>query len=217
MLAAWWFAVLGPPVFALPLPQAADRPSVLAVAGADDRLRRPCRSLRCLRDGWDLPPALAVTATAAPSPFSRPQALPGPLSHGLHAPASGRDWIASEGHDWRVGTRYGFEPIRQPQTQLKVEVGGGYRLQPFVDDGTAASGPVARGHVELVQQLGQRASLRQQLRVESGRNDTYVRNSVALDIQLQPRWLLRSRLEARHDSATSDTAATGSLELHYTF
>lgn len=214
---AVWFLVLGQPVFVLPLSQAADRPSVLAVATGDTRLHRSCRSLRCLSDGWELPPTLAVSATPARSPFSKPQALPRPLSHGLHAPASRRDWIINEGHNWRVGTRYGFTPIRQPGTQLKVEVGGGYRLQPFVDDGTAAVGPVARGRVELVQQLGTRVSLRQQLRVETGRDDTFFRNSLGLDISLQPRWLLRSQLEVRHDSATTDTAATGSLELHYTF
>lgn len=76
---------------------------------------------------------------------------------------------------------------------------------------------MARAYVELTQQLGPRASLRQQLRVESGRNDTYIRNSLGLDSRLQPRWLLRSQLEVRHDSATTDTATISSLELHYLF
>lgn len=216
MVAVWWFAVLGQPVFVLPLPQVADSPAVFAVASADPRLRSACLSLRCLQTGWELPdPSFAANPPA--SPFATPRALPRARSHGLSAPASSREWTASDGHDWRVSTRYGFTPIRQGGTQLKVEIGGGYRFQPYVDDGTSTAGPVARSRIELTRQLGPRMQFSQQVRVESGRYDTYLRNVFALDVQLEPRLLLRSQVQTTRDSDAANSTTTGSVQLHYNF
>lgn len=217
MLAAWWLALAGPPVFDARLRQAADVPAALALAEGRVHLRRRCLSLRCLRAGWSLPqPARGAFARPA-SPFAIRPVLPRTGGIGLFAPPSRRDWIASEGHDWRVGTRYGFEAIRQPGTELRVEIGGGYRFQPGVDDGTAAMGPVARGHLALSQRIGPRARLSQQLVVEQGRMDTYVRNAVALDLLLEPRWTLRSAVELQRDSAAARGTTAGTLQLRYAF
>lgn len=217
MLAVWWFAVVGQPVFVLPLPQVVDTPAVLAIASGLVAPRPLCLHLRCLRNGWDPSTDAGMFSGNARSPFTLPRALPSTGFHGLYAPVSRRDWIASDGHDWRVGARYGFEPALQDGTRLKLEIGGGYRLEPYVDDGTSAPGPVARGRVELIQQLGPRALFRQQLRVESGRYDTYLRDVFALDLQLQSRWLLRSQVEFRRDSGGANSATIGSVQLHYTF
>jgi hypothetical protein len=222
MLAAWWFAVLGQPVFLLPLPQvadaaAADVPAIIALASGRASLQRPCRSLGCLQAAWDLPPPPLFASEPSRDPFAIPHPLPATTSYGLYAPASSSDWLATYGSNWRLGARYGVEAIRQPDTQLRIEVGSGYRLQPYVDDGTASIGPVARGSIEWMQRLGQRALLSQQLRVETGRHDTFVRNALALDILLQRSWTLSSTLELRHDSAADDTATQGSLQLRYAF
>lgn len=217
MLAAWWFVVLGQPVFLLPLPHVADAPAAIALASGRASLQRPCRSLACLQSAWDLSPPPLFAPQASRDPFAMPRPLPPTTSYGLHAPASSSDWLATYGSNWRLGARYGVEAIRQPDTQLRIEVGSGYRLQPHVDDGTASIGPVARGSIEWMQRLGQRALLSQQLRVETGRHDTFVRNALALDILLQPSWTLSSSLELRHDSAADDTATQGSLQLRYAF
>lgn len=214
MLAALWFAVLGQPVFLLPFPQAADTPSVLAIAGSQVSLQRPCRSLECLQAGWQLRPAPVM---AQRSPFALRRVLPGRRYIGLSAPASRQDWIDAYGSNARFGARYGFEPIREADTRLRIEVGSGYRLQPWADDGIGHIGPVARGSIQWLQQLGDRTRLTQQLRVETGRGDTFVRNAMALDITLQPNWTLRSSLELRHDSAADDTATQGSVQLRYSF
>jgi hypothetical protein len=222
MLAAWWFAVLGQPVFLLPLPHVADAavadvPAVIALASGRASLQRPCRSLACLQSAWELSPMPLFARAAARDPFALPRALPASTSYGLHAPASSSDWLAAYGSNWRLGARYGVEAIRQPDTQLRIEVGSGYRLQPYVDDGTASTGPVARGSIQWLQRFGQRALLSQQLRVETGRHDTFVRNALALDILLQPSWTLSSSVELRHDSAADDTTTQGSLQLRYAF
>jgi putative salt-induced outer membrane protein YdiY len=192
-------------------------PAIIALAGGRASLQRPCRSLACLQAAWDLPPPPLFAAEASRDPFAIPRPLPTTTSYGLHAPASSSDWLAAYGSNWRLGARYGVEAIRQPDTQLRIEVGSGYRLQPYVDDGTASTGPVARGSIEWMQRFGQRALLSQQLRVETGRHDTFVRNALALDILLQRSWTLSSSVELRHDSAADDTATRGSLQLRYAF
>lgn len=224
MFAAWWLAVLVPPVFVQPLPQAADAdaaiadvPAVVALAGGRASLQRPCRSLACLQAGWALPPAPVFAARAARDPFALPAPLPPAAGGGLYVPASRSDWLGTYGSNWRLGARYGIEAIRQPDTQLRIELGSGYRLQPYVDDGTAGTGPVARGRVDWTQRLGERAQLRQQLQVETGRHDTYLRNSLLLELVLQPNWTLHSRLELRHDSAAADTTTQGTVQLRYAF
>ena len=214
MISALWFAVLGQPVFLMPLPEAPQQPAAIAIASSRVSLQRPCRSLECLRAGWGAVPG-SVAATTR-SPFSPRRTLPPSRGHGLHAPASRIDWMATYGSNSRFGARYGME-IRDPDTSIRVEIGSGYRLQPYVDDGVGEIGPVARGKVEWQQRLGEFASLHQELRVEAGRNDTFVRNALALEVVLQPNWTLQSRFELRHDSAVGATATESAIQLRYSF
>lgn len=214
MLSALWFAVLGQPVFLLPFPQAPELPAAVAVATSQVSLRRHCRSLECLRAGWQ--PLPWEPSPTPRSPFAPPRALPASRGHRLHAPASRIEWTATHGSNSRVGARYGME-IRDPDTNIRVEIGSGYRLQPYIDDGVGETGLVARGRVEWEQRFGDRAWLYQELRVETGRNDTFVRNALALEVVLLPNWTLRSRFELRHDSAKDDTATQGAIQLRYIF
>ena len=213
MVAAFWLAVLMPPVFVQPFPQAPEVPAAIALATGQVSLQRPCYSLACLQAGWHRP--------APPLPVRRnPFAMPRPLRaarDGLGVRATQRDWVASDGSNARFGARYGIEAIRDPDTEVRIEVGSGYRLQPYADDGIAHIGPVARGSLQWLQRVGDNARLVQQVRVETGPGDTFVRNSMALDITLMPNWTLRSSVDVRHHSAADDTATQGSLQLRYAF
>ncbi len=214
MVAAFWLAVLMPPVFVQPFPQAPDAPAAIALVGGHVSLQRACYSLECLQAGWRL--STVPLLPARRNPFALPRAM---TAHrgGLYAPATRREWTANYGSNARLGTRYGIDAIRDPDTQVSIEVGSGYRLQPYADDGIGHIGPVARGSLLWLQRLGDRARMVQQVRVETGRGDTYVRNSTSLDIALQPNWTLRSSVDLRHDSAADDTATQGSVQLRYTF
>jgi hypothetical protein len=214
MVPAFWLAVLMPPVFVQPFPQAPDAPAAIALVGGQVSLQRACYSLACLQAGWRL--STKPLLPAQRSPFAVPRALQ-PQHGRLHAPATRREWVANYGSNVRVGTRYGIDAIRDPDTRVSIEVGSGYRLQPHADDGIGATGYVARGSLLWLQRLGDRAQMLQQVRVETGRGDTYVRNSMSLDIALQPNWTLRSSVDLRHDSAADDTAAQGSVQLRYAF
>lgn len=214
MVPAFWLAVLMPPVFALPFPQAPDAPAAIALVGGQVSLQRACYSLACLQAGWQL--STKPLLPAQRSPFAMPRVLRAHRGR-LHAPATRREWVANHGSNARLGTRYGIDAIRDPDTRVSIEIGSGYRLQPYADDGIGHIGPVARGSLSWLQRFGDRTRLQQQVRVETGRGDTYVRNLVSLEIALESNWTLRSTVDLHHDSAVDDTATQGAVQLRYRF
>ena len=227
MLASWWLAVVGLPVFMQPLPEAPDLPAAVAVASGRVSLRQPCFRLACADVEW-MPTAATPARPDARAPGTvvaiRSQRLPRLATRrfiGLYSPASRRDWFYSTGGAALVDTRYGLEAVRSPQTQVEVELGTGYRLQPYANYGTAAQGPVATGHLRLSQRLGERAELSQQVRMERGRENAFIRQTVGLDLQLDPQWSLLGDFELRHDTAGNGgegrTDREGSVRLRYAF
>ena len=75
----------------------------------------------------------------------------------MRAPASRRDWTQGYASNVGVGAGFGVEAVRLPDTKLRVEVGPGYRIEPLADYGTATSGPVARGRIDLPRFYARRA------------------------------------------------------------
>lgn len=228
MLASWWLAVAGLPVFMHPLPEAPDRPAAVALAAGQVSLRQPCYRLVCADAEWMRPLARrAVDGTpAAPGSYDRiaPAHLPQLSSRryiALRSPATRRDFFYNTGRHDRIATTYGYEALRRPDARLQVEVGTGYRLEPYVDYGTASQGPIARGSLLYTQRFGERASLQQRVQVETGRANTFVRQTIGFDLHLVPQWSLRSNFELRHNSAgnggSGATDTEGSMSLRYVF
>lgn len=223
MFSAAWLALLAPPVYVLPLPQAPELPAAMALATGRAELRTPCLALRCRDAEWQPPSPASTYAFRGEDQPVRRSVLPGQASPGprLRASASRRDWVAGDGNAARLGARYGIDAIRTPDTRLTMEVGTGYRLQPYADDGIADTGVVARGYVEWRRTLAPWAALTQQLRVETGRGDTVVRTRVGVDVELLPQWTLRSSVDTRHDSAGNGgrgvTDSNGTVQLRYVF
>lgn len=226
MLAALWLALAAPPVFTQPLPESPGEPAVVAVAAGRADLRRPCYRLVCEDAGWATPTRFTrIGQPEAPgTPDSLvPMRLPAVAArrYPLYSPASRRDWRVAHGSHARFTAGFGYEAVRTPETQVKVEFGTGYRLQPYADYGTAVEGPIARGRLELRQSIADRALLTQNLLVETGRFNTTTRQVIGLDLQLLPQWTLHSNFELRHDSAgnggSGATDTEGSLHLRYRF
>lgn len=226
MLATWWLAIVGLPVFHQPLPEAPAEPSAVAVAAGQVSLRRPCYAVRCQDVDWQGPATPAPIARAA-VPGTRPTIVPlrvpsiAARPYPLYSPASARDWRASQANHTRVETRVGYEAVRTPDTSLRMEFGTGYRIEPYADFGTAAPGPIARGNLQLSHAFGDDARLTQQVQVETGSVNTTVRQTLGVDVDLRPQWTLRSNVELRHDTAADGgrghTDTEGSVRLHYGF
>ena len=226
MFAGWWLALVGLPVFLQPLPEAPALPAALAVASGQVSLRQPCLRLVCADAEWQGPPARVVERPQTPGVIEsiRPMRLPQLATRryiGLHSPASRRDWFNSTGGPALFATRYGLEAVRNPDTRLQLEFGTGYRLKPYADWGAADQGLVASGLVRWSQRLGERAALNQQVRIERGRENAFVRQTIGLDLRLDPQWSLLGDVELRHDTAGNGgegrTDREGSLRLRYAF
>lgn len=226
MLAALWLALAAPPVFTQPLPDSPGEPAVFAVAAGRADLRRPCYQLVCADAGWSAPSRFTrIERARIPGTIDPvvPMRLPAIAArrYPLYSPASRRDWRITHGSHSRFTAGFGYEALRTPDTAVKVELGTGYRLQPYADHGTAIEGPIARGRLELSRNIADRALLTQNLLVETGRFNTTTRQVIGLDLKLLPQWTLHSNFELRHDSAgnggSGATDTEGSLRVRYRF
>lgn len=210
MLPLLWLAFSAPPTaIALP-PLPVLQPEVV------QRLIDPPRCLKahCVNGEW------SVDAMAdIPSGQRRLDADDLPGSGGrLRLPNERRDWMKAQGSNARVGMQYGVQAMKTRDTSVRVSVDTGYRLQGYADDGTAGTGPILRGQVEWNQALGKRARLSQTTRIETGQHGAYLRNSLLVNVQLQPMLTLSSGVEMRRDSdlvGRNQTDAT--LKLRYAF
>ncbi|QCO66860.2 DUF481 domain-containing protein [Luteimonas yindakuii] len=228
MIPGWWLAVVGLPVFTQPLPEAPLQPAPIALVGGQVSVRSLCYQLVCPDAEWQgtQPPVLSPPPPpGARGRVRRQQAATQRLRNrrliGLYAPAVARDRVIAYARNWRVDTTYRLEAVREQDTTLRVEFGTGYRIEPYTDYGTAVPGLVARGGFSLQQRFGDRALWNQRVLFETGRENTYVRQTVGLDLWLADDWMLHSSLEMWHDTAANGgagrTERTGSVRLRYAF
>lgn len=227
MFPGWWLAVVGLPVFTQPLPEAPLQPAAVALVGGQVSLRSPCYRLVCRDAEWTgqrpraLPPP---PPPGTPAQLRRQQRAAARLQNrrtiALYAPAAARDRVLAYARNWRVDTTYRLDAIRERDTNLRLELGTGYRIEPYTDFGTAVPGMVARGGFSLQQRFGDRALWNQRVLFETGRENTYVRQTIGLDLFLLDHWTLHSSLEMWHDTAADGgegrTERQGSVDLRYT-
>jgi hypothetical protein len=207
MSAVLGLALLASPFVALPMP-AHGEPTLIALAADQARRRTYCFSTRCNDEEWRR--VLSPSKNAADiyqKARRRPPALPGSRRVvGLRAPARSRESRANYSNRWRIGTHYGLKVLRDGPTQLGLQFGAGYRLAPLRDDGVRVPGPVFRGELNLGQDLGTRARWTQRIFFETGQGESFVKQSLGLDVELWPAWTLETDYVIRHNS----TGASGS-------
>lgn len=203
MLAAGFLAIVSP-FLTTPLPVQQAVP-VEAIQIDPIWYRRPdCLQVRCGDEEWrrELEP-LPLSARQKPR-------LPGVrAARALSAPARSRESRAAYSNDWRIGTRYGLQLVRDRDTQLGVEFGAGYRFAPLHDDGVSIPGPVFRGGISLGQRLGEWAQWNQRVQFETGNGERFVKQMLGLDVELPRDWELETDYVIRYDSrgaSGSDTA-----------
>ena len=221
MLGMLGLALLGGPFVTLPTPAFGGEPALIALASDPARMRLPCYSTRCGDEEWRLALGAAEGARVTGAARDRkPLQLPGSQRHiGLNAPAVPREHRANYSNDWRIGTRYGVQALRDGPTQLGLQFGAGYRLAPLYDDGVNQAGPIFRGVVNFDRRFGERAQWSQRIEFEAGRGgDTFVKQKVAFDVNLWPDWTLETDFAIRHDSGgSSSETAESSVELRRRF
>lgn len=207
------------PFVTLPASTLAEPAPQIAHLGSDPaRMRLWCYSLRCGNEEWRAAQhghatvQFADASTANPLPGSQPWI-------GLRAPATPRDSRASYANDWRVGARYGVQALRDGPARVAVQLGAGYRMAALGDDGIHLPGPVLRGALDFGYRFGERVNWNQLIQWETGQGQTFVKQSIGLDVLLWPDWTLETDFAIRHDEAGRSglESAESSVQLHRRF
>jgi hypothetical protein len=202
MLAEWFLAIVSP---FLTTPMPVQEAAPVEPIRIDAIWFRPdCLQVECGDEEWQ--------RQLKPLPMSskrRPR-LPGlRAARPLSAPARPRESRAAYVNDWRVGTRYGMQLVRDGDTRLGVEFGAGYRFAPLHDDGISLPGPVFRGGISIGQRLGERAQWSQRVQFETGNGERFVKQMLGIDVELPDDWELETDYVIRYDSqgaSGTDTA-----------
>lgn len=195
-------------------------PALVELGGDPAQLRQFCYSTRCGAEEWRRGSPLSPSLTFPDKRKTRP-ALPGSQRWiSLWAPARPRDGTTSYSNNWRVGTRYHVQAVRDGPTRLGLQLGAGYRLAPLSDDGIDHPGAVLRGEVDFGHRINDRANWNQRIQFEAGQDgSTFVKQSFGLDVSLWPEWTLESDFQIRHAETgrTGTESAESSLKLRRRF
>lgn len=219
MLGILGLVLLTSPFITLPLPAVEGDPALMALGSDPAQLRLFCYSTRCGDEEWQRGAPTAAQLVFDDKRRARPT-LPGSQPWiGLSAPAQPRDAKANYSNDWRIGTRYQVQAMRDGPTQLGVQLGAGYRLAPLYDDGIDRPGPVLRGELDFGQQIGDRAKWNQRIQFETGQGTTFVKQTFGLDVSLWPSWTLETDFQIRHTESgvTGTESAESSMQLRRRF
>lgn len=205
-----WLALSAPPAVTTPAPLPLLQPAVA------QRLVDPprCLAAHCLHGEWQ---QAALVSIPAGQRRIDAEDLPGSGSR-LRLASNRSDWLKAQGNKARLGMQYGTQAMQTRDTSLKMSVDTGYRMKGYADDGIAGTGPILRGQVEWQQALGKRTRLSQTTRVETGQQGAYLRNSLQLKTQLQPKLTLSTGVELSRDSHLAGRNKTdASMNLRYAF
>lgn len=222
MLDLFGLALLSASLVTLPTPIYGGDPTLIAIANDPAQMRLYCFSTQCGDEEWQL--AMSPPTPLPPTPRDLESGplvlLPGTGGRGgVNAPATPRESRAAYSNDFRIGTRYGVQAMRDGPTQIGLQFGAGYRLAPMYDDGINRPGAVFRGEFNFGQKIGDRAQWTQRVQVETGSGSTFVKQTVKLDVQLWPFWSLETDFAIRHDNygGGGSKTAESSIELKRRF
>ena len=195
------------PFLTLPTP-ALGQPVLVEQVVDQARRRGSCLSLHCNDAEWRLASARELHGRATDWRTTALN-LPGQRRWArLSAPARSREHRNNYSNRWRIGTLYGVQLLRDGPVQLGVEFGAGYRLAPRYDDGIGQAGPVFRGSIDFGREFGERARWSQHVTFETGNGQAFVKQSLALDIDLWPAWTLETDYVIRHRNVGASGSET---------
>lgn len=127
-----------------------------------------------------------------------------------HLSGSGRyerDDFSSYDYQATVALGYGHRFIQSARTRLMGEIGPGYRRAREADTGRVQSSLIVRGMLDFRHQLTDSAELTNTLLLESGKDNTFAQNELAVSVAMNERFALKAGLQARHN--TDVDAAAG--------
>jgi putative salt-induced outer membrane protein len=111
-----------------------------------------------------------------------------------------RDNFGTYEYQWTATTGYGYEAIRSDAQRLFFEAGPGYRFAKDQGTRTHRNEVIGRGLLDWSFKLTHTASLVDTFLVESGHDNTFVRNLFGVQVTVRKGLAMKAGLETRHNS-----------------
>ncbi|MET0290600.1 MAG: DUF481 domain-containing protein [Pseudoxanthomonas sp.] len=123
-----------------------------------------------------------------------------------------RDHYAVNEYQWTYALGYGIDAIKSDRTKLTFEVGPGYRWSKLQDLRVHENELIARGWMDFTHQFTDTTSVYDRLLVESGSENTFIKNELGVQVSMTQALALKVGLEARHNTnSLPDTKKTDTL------
>lgn len=115
-----------------------------------------------------------------------------------------RDHFSSDEYQTTIASGYGFEAFMSEETKLVFEIGPGYRWSKAQDMRVHNNEAIARGFMDFSHQLTETTRLFDTLLIESGGDNTFVRNEFGVQVRMTDALALKAGFEIRHNTDVSD-------------
>ncbi|PBJ83411.1 hypothetical protein CMZ84_02530 [Lysobacteraceae bacterium NML93-0399] len=115
-----------------------------------------------------------------------------------------RDHFSSDEYQTTVAGGYGFEAFMSEDTKLVLEIGPGYRWSKKQDVRVHDNEAIARGFMDFSHQLTDSTRIYDTLLIESGGDNTFVRNDFGVQVSMTDALALKAGFEIRHNTDVSD-------------
>ena len=115
-----------------------------------------------------------------------------------------RDHFSSDEYQTTIAGGYGFEAFMSEETKLVFEIGPGYRWSKEQDVRVHNNEAIARGFMDFSHQLTETTRLFDTLLIESGGDNTFVRNEFGVQVRMTDALALKDGFEIRHNTDVSD-------------
>jgi putative salt-induced outer membrane protein len=123
-----------------------------------------------------------------------------------------RDQYAVNEYQWTYALGYGIDAVKNDRTKLTFEVGPGYRWSKLQNLRVHENELIARGFMDFSHQFTDTTSVYDRLLIESGSENTFIKNELGVQVSMTQALALKVGLEARHNTNTlPDTKKTDTL------
>lgn len=128
-----------------------------------------------------------------------------------------RDHYATNEYQWTVAGSYGATLHEDEDGHFTLEIGPGYRFAKLQDVRVHKNEWIVRGNLDFAHQVSETTRIYDSLLIEAGRDNTYARNDMGVQVQVSEALALKAGLEVRHNTdvlpgrESTDTLTTVNL------
>jgi putative salt-induced outer membrane protein len=133
-----------------------------------------------------------------------------------------RDRFSSFRYQGSASVAYGYRVFRTDRHRLRAEIGPGYRISEVRDTGESDNRFIIRTFLDYRWTISESTELTNRFLVESGKQNTFAENGLALSVAINARVSLKTGLTVRHNTDVepgrkkTDTLTTINLVYRFT-